>query len=115
MPVTVVAPSDEAASGAELTTVAGGAAQGAVFRSFFVGTDSGVICYGDDAGNCSEMLDPAGSPIDVLQYLPGPRRLIVITRSLVMLQLAIANDGSSTIAMKAKVSFRANGTVDGMC
>lgn len=116
MPIQVVAATEEhAAAGAEMTTVGDGVAQGAVIRSFFVGTDAGVICYGDDTGNCSQMLDPAGSPIDVLQYLPGPRRLVVITRSLVMLQLAIAPDCSHTIAMKAKVSFRGNGTVNGTC
>ena len=46
------------------------------------------MCYADDLGHCTEVQQVA-SAVDKLMFYEGARRLIIITRSLLMTQLQV--------------------------
>lgn len=56
--------------------------------SFFLGTEAGGVCYADDLGHCSEV-QQLTSAVDSLLFYEAARRLVVITRSLLMTQLQV--------------------------
>lgn len=47
------------------------------------------MCYADDLGHCSEV-QQLTSTVDRLMFYEAARRLVVITRSLLMTQLQVA-------------------------
>lgn len=56
--------------------------------SFFFATEAGAVCYADDLGHCSEV-QQLTSAVDRLMFYEAARRLVVITRSLLMTQLQV--------------------------
>lgn len=56
--------------------------------SFFFATEAGAVCYADDLGHCSEV-QQLTSPVDRLLFYEAARRLVIITRSLLMTQLQV--------------------------
>lgn len=54
--------------------------------SFFFATEAGTVCYADDLGHCSEV-QQLTSAVDRLVFYEAVRRLVIITRSLLMTQL----------------------------
>ncbi|CAM9668740.1 unnamed protein product, partial [Ectocarpus sp. 12 AP-2014] len=75
--------------------------------SFFFSTESGAVCYADDLGHCSEV-QQLTSPVDRLMFYEAARRLVVITRSLLMTQLQVGEDGRVSQFMKVKLSVSAS-------
>lgn len=82
------------------------AAAQALQPSFFFGTESGVVCYADDLGHCSDV-QQLGSSVDTLAFYDDAMRLVVITRSLLMTQLQVGDDARVTTFMKVKLSVSA--------
>ncbi len=72
--------------------------------SFFFGTASGTVAYADDAGHCTDVQN-LGTQVDTLTFYADKGRLVIITRSLLMTQLAVAPDGRVTPVMKVKLSI----------
>lgn len=58
----------------------------ALSPSFFFGTENGTVSYADDLGHCSEV-QQLTSAVDGLVFYEAVRRLVIITRSLLMTQL----------------------------
>lgn len=56
--------------------------------SFFFATEAGAVCYADDLGHCSDV-QQLSSAVDRLVFYEAERRLVVITRSLLMTQLQV--------------------------
>lgn len=56
--------------------------------SFFFATEGGAVCYADDLGHCSEV-QQLTSEVDRLVFYEAARRLVIITRSLLMTQLQV--------------------------
>ncbi|CAN0079145.1 unnamed protein product, partial [Laminaria digitata] len=56
--------------------------------SFFFATEAGSVCYADDLGHCSDV-QQLSSAVDRLVFYEAARRLVVITRSLLMTQLQV--------------------------
>ncbi|CAN0029809.1 unnamed protein product, partial [Hapterophycus canaliculatus] len=75
--------------------------------SFFFATEGGVVCYADDLGHCSEV-QQLTSQVDKLMFYEASRRLVVITRSLLMSQLQVGEDGRVSQFMKVKLSVSAS-------
>ncbi|KAG5176880.1 putative intraflagellar transport protein 140 [Tribonema minus] len=73
---------------------------------FFFATDTGTVCYADDLGHCTD-IQQLGSCVDTLMFYEGAMRLIVVTRSLLMVQLQVADDAHVTQFMKVKLSVSA--------
>jgi intraflagellar transport protein 140 len=74
--------------------------------AFFFGTESGTVCYADDLGHCTDV-QQLGSSIDALMFYEGAMRLVIITRSLLMVQLQVGEDSRVTQFMKVKLSMSA--------
>ncbi|CAN0370045.1 unnamed protein product [Pylaiella littoralis] len=77
--------------------------------SFFFATEGGAVCYADDLGHCSEV-QQVTSAVDRLMFYEAARRLVVITRSLLMTQLQVGEDGRVSQFMKVKLSVSASST-----
>ncbi|CAN0099903.1 unnamed protein product, partial [Scytosiphon promiscuus] len=75
--------------------------------SFFFATEGGAVCYADDLGHCSEV-QQLTSQVDKLMFYEASRRLVVITRSLLMTQLQVGEDGRVSQFMKVKLSVSAS-------
>jgi len=90
------------------TRVADGAGGSATLMSFFSGTDGGWLVYGDDQGNCSRVGGDFRSAIDVVEFDPSLRRMVVVTRDLAMAVLSVAADGKVSLLSRAKLSVRAS-------
>lgn len=80
---------------------------------FFFGTDKGVICYADDLGNCVEVHTIASS-IDCMLYFEETSRLIVITRSMMLLQYQVSVDGKVSRLSQVKLSVTGDITETGI-
>lgn len=71
--------------------------------SFFFGTDRGVIAYADDMGHCSDV-QQLSSSIDTMMFFEERSRLIIITRSLLLTQYHVADDGKVSRVNQVKLS-----------
>jgi len=71
--------------------------------SFFFGSESGGVSYADDLGHCTDV-QQLSSSIDSLMFYEEKMRLVIITRSLLMTQLQVNEDGRVTPVMKVKLS-----------
>jgi len=71
--------------------------------SFFFGTDRGLIVFADDLGHCTDV-HQLSSAIDSLLYFEEKSRLVVITRSLLLTQYHVADDGKVSRVMQVKIS-----------
>eukprot|EP01036_Dinobryon_divergens_P023347 gene23347-31681_t len=71
--------------------------------SFFFGTDKGSIVYADDLGHCTDV-QQLTSPVDVMMFFEEKSRLIIITRSFLLSQYHVADDGKVTRVSQVKLS-----------
>jgi intraflagellar transport protein 140 len=71
---------------------------------FFFGTDQGSLVYADDLGHCADV-QQLPSSIDVMLYFEEKSRLIIITRSLLLTQYQVAEDGRVSRAGQVKLSI----------
>jgi intraflagellar transport protein 140 len=71
--------------------------------SFFLGTDRGSIIFADDAGHCTDV-QQLSSAIDVLLFFEEKSRLVVVTRSLLLTQYFLSDEGKLSRVMQVKLS-----------
>ena len=71
--------------------------------AFFFGTDRGAVVYADDMGICTDV-QQLSSSIDTMLFYEERSRLIIITRSLLLTQYQVAEDGKVTRVMQVKLS-----------
>ncbi|CAM9713946.1 unnamed protein product, partial [Choristocarpus tenellus] len=75
--------------------------------SFFFATETGMVCYADDLGHCTDVQQLTSS-VDRLVFYEETRRLVIITRSLLMAhQLCVGEDEIVSQFMKVKLSVSA--------
>ena len=94
------------AIGAGAGGVGGGKADpkgSAVSPAFFFGTDRGAVVYADDVGHCTDV-QQLSSSIDTMLFYEERSRLVIITRSLLLTQYQVAEDGKVTRVMQVKLS-----------
>jgi intraflagellar transport protein 140 len=70
---------------------------------FFFGTDKGGVIYADDLGHCTEV-QMLNSSIDKMLFFEEQARLVIITKSLILTQYQVADDGRVTRIMHMKLS-----------
>lgn len=71
--------------------------------SFFLGTDRGSIIFADDAGHCTDV-HQLSSAIDSMLFFDEKSRLVVITRSLLLTQYHLSEEGKLSRLMQVKLS-----------
>jgi hypothetical protein len=111
-----------AAGGAAGPTGAGpGAAKGskpdtkvqATAPSFFFGTDRGSLVYADDLGHCTDV-QQLSAPIDTILYFEERSRLVIITRTLLLTQYHVSDDGRVSRVAQVKLSVPQDVAVKGI-
>eukprot|EP00606_Chrysophyceae_sp_TOSAG23-5_P000414 GSChrysophyteH2.ASY1.ANO1.1513.1 assembled CDS len=70
---------------------------------FFFGTDRGSVVYADDQGFCCDV-QQLSSSIDTMLYYEERSRLVIVTRSLLLTQYQVADDGKVSRVMQVKLS-----------
>eukprot|EP00605_Chrysophyceae_sp_TOSAG23-4_P001489 GSChrysophyteH1.ASY1.ANO1.1626.1 assembled CDS len=70
---------------------------------FFFGTDRGSVTYADDQGFCSDV-QQLNSSIDTMLYYEERARLVIVTRSLLLTQYQVSEDGKVSRVMQVKLS-----------
>lgn len=63
--------------------------------AFFFGTDKGSLVYADDLGHCTDV-HQLSSSIDTMLFFEERSRLVIITRSLMLTQYQVGEDGKVT-------------------
>eukprot|EP01035_Chromulina_nebulosa_P031271 gene31271-41668_t len=81
--------------------------------SFFFGTDQGVIVYADDLGHCSDV-QQLPSIIDIMLFFEEKSRLIIITRSLLLSQYQVGEDGKVSRLSQVKLSITGDNLDNGL-
>jgi intraflagellar transport protein 140 len=71
--------------------------------AFFFGTDRGAVVYADDLGHCTDVQQLTAS-IDTMLFYEERSRLVIITRSLLLTQYQVAEDGRVSRVMQVKMS-----------
>jgi intraflagellar transport protein 140 len=71
--------------------------------AFFFGTDRGAVVYADDLGHCTDVQQLTAS-IDTMLFYEERARLVIITRSLLLTQYQVAEDGRVSRVMQVKMS-----------
>ena len=71
--------------------------------AFFFGTDRGAVVYADDLGHCTDVQQLTAS-IDTMLFYEERSRLVIITRSLLLTQYQVADDGRVSRVMQVKMS-----------
>ena len=71
--------------------------------AFFFGTDRGGVIYADDLGHCTEV-QQLSSSVDKMLFYEEKSRLVIITRSLLLTQYHVAEDGRVSRVMQVKLS-----------
>lgn len=71
--------------------------------SFFFGTEQGALVYADDLGHCADV-QQLPSSIDIMLFFEEKSRLIIITRSLLLTQYQVAEDGRVSRTGQVKLS-----------
>ena len=70
---------------------------------FFFGTDRGSVIYADDQGFCSDV-QQLSSSVDTMLFYEERARLIIVTRSLLLTQYQVGDDGKVSRVMQVKLS-----------
>lgn len=73
---------------------------------FFFGTEKGALVYADDMGFCTDV-QQLSSAIDALLFFEETSKLVVITRSLMLMQYLVAEDGHVNRVSHGKLSAQA--------
>ncbi len=71
--------------------------------SFFIGTDKGGVIYADDLGHCTDV-QQLTSPIDKMLFYEDTGRLVILTKSLMLTQYQVGEDGRVTRLNQVKIS-----------
>jgi intraflagellar transport protein 140 len=71
--------------------------------SFFIGTDKGGIVFADDLGHCSDV-QQLTSPVDKMLFYEDTGRLVILTKSLMLTQYQVAENGLVTKFNQVKIS-----------
>lgn len=71
--------------------------------SFFIGTDRGGIVFADDLGHCTDV-QQLPSPIDKMLFYEDTGRLVILTKSLMLTQYQVAENGLVTKFNQVKIS-----------
>jgi intraflagellar transport protein 140 len=74
--------------------------------SFFFGSEEGNVFFADDLGH-SAQVQSLSSCVDELLFYDDRRRLIILTRSLLLVQLQVDDDGRVVPVQKVKLSVGA--------
>jgi WD40 repeat protein len=72
--------------------------------SFFYATDKGWILHADDLGHCADV-QQLNSSIDHMLFFEERSRLVVMTRSMLLTQYAISEEGKVSRASQIKISI----------
>lgn len=81
--------------------------------SFFFGTDRGALVYADDLGHCTDV-QQLSSPVDTMLYFEERARLVIITRSLLLTQYHVSDDGRVARVAQVKLSVPQDVAVKGI-
>ncbi|GMI07811.1 hypothetical protein TrVE_jg6403 [Triparma verrucosa] len=81
--------------------------------AFFFGSESGTVSYADDLGHCTDV-QSLSSCIDCLMFYEGKSRLVIVTRSLLMTQIQVNEDGRVAPVMKVKLSVAGDASSRGV-
>jgi len=81
--------------------------------SFFFGTDRGAIVFADDLGHCTDV-QQLSSPVDTMLFLEERSRLVIITRSLLLTQYHVGDDGRVQRVAQVKLSVPQDVAVKGI-
>lgn len=81
--------------------------------AFFFGTDRGNLVYADDLGHCTDV-QQLSSAIDIMLFHEERGRLVVITRSLLLTQYQVADDGRVSRVVQVKLSVAGDATEKGL-
>lgn len=73
-------------------------------HSFFFGNERGSIFYADDIGHCAEV-QSLGTPIDAMLFYEEKSRLVVITRTGMLTQYHVSDDGKVSRLSQFKLGF----------
>ena len=84
-----------------------------VAPSFFFGTDRGAVVFADDLGHCTDV-QQLSSPIDTMLYFEERSRLVIITRSLLLTQYHVSDDGRVSRVAQVKLSVPQDVAVKGI-
>jgi intraflagellar transport protein 140 len=76
--------------------------------SFFIGTDKGGVVYADDLGHCTEV-NQLTSPIDKMLFYEDSGKLVILTKSLMLTQFHVAEDGKVSKLNQVKISIPQDG------
>jgi intraflagellar transport protein 140 len=71
--------------------------------AFFFGTEKGLVAFADDLGHCSDV-QQLSSSVDIMMFFEERSRLVIITRSLMLTQYQVAEDGKVSRVMQMKLS-----------
>ena len=71
--------------------------------SFFIGTEKGTIFYADDLGHCADV-QQVTSPIDKMLFYEDMGRLVILTKSLMLTQYQVGEDGKVSRLNQVKIS-----------
>jgi intraflagellar transport protein 140 len=71
--------------------------------SFFFGTSKGGLVYADDLGHCADV-QQLSSPVDIVMYFEEASRLVIMTRSLMLIQYGVSDDGRVSKISQVKIS-----------
>lgn len=74
--------------------------------SFFFstnGADRGGVIFADDLGHCTDV-QQLSSQIDTMMFFEERSRLVILTRSLLLLQYYVSDDGRVSRVMQVKLS-----------
>jgi intraflagellar transport protein 140 len=80
---------------------------------FFFGTSRGSVVYADDLGHCTD-LQKLPSSIDIMLFFDEKFRLIIITRSLMLTQYQVADDGKVSRLSQTKLSIMSDSMDKGL-
>lgn len=80
---------------------------------FFFCTDRGLLVFADDLGHCTEV-QQLSSAIDILLFYEEKAKLIVITRSLLLTQYQVSEDGRVSRTMQVKLSVAGDAAEAGL-
>lgn len=81
--------------------------------AFFFSTDRGGLVYADDLGHCTDV-QQLSSSVDIMLYYEERARLVVITRSLLLTQYQVAEDGRVTRLVQVKLSVAGSVAENGL-
>ena len=81
--------------------------------SFFFGTDRGSLIYADDLGHCTDV-QQLSAPIDTILYFEERSRLVIITRTLLLTQYHVSEDGRVARVAQVKLSVPQDVAVKGI-